>query len=188
MEDVSVGSCTASNCLFQKSSEYHFLDTPTQTDLQLANDHQSQPLVVYSAKTAATNQNPWFVVPVKVQTCTWDACTTHHWSAVHSERHPFTWTVARHYHYAVHILRLRDAALDLYSQRSLSLKQRAQFVSMAVYMQLALSQEVCKSPFQRLQHMSIATSLQASGLGSLKPNLLKSPLQSSAKRARIEIK
>ena len=99
-------------------------------------------------------------------------CTgKHHWSAVHSARHPLTWSVTRHYHYAVHILRLRGDDLKVYIERSLNLAQRAQFISMGTYMSLACERG---GPMKRMQHMAIASSLQSSGLGNLLPTAKRS--------------
>jgi hypothetical protein len=149
------------------TQQYITLSPPSDIDLQLANNELNQALILYDAEAHKDRRNPWVAAPAGGKCTLGSGCTgKHHWSAVHSARHPLTWTVTRHYHYAVHILRLRGEDLKVYIERSLNLAQRAQFISMGTYMSLACERA---GPMKRMQHMAIASSLQSSGLGSLLP-------------------
>lgn len=169
---------TAEATLETTTLQYHALPRPSMLDLNLVNDNESQALVLYSVKAAETGLNPWLTAPVITQSCK-GGCKTHHWSAVHSNGHPLMWTVTRHYHYAMHILRLRGKALDTYVHRSLSLKQREQFVTIYMFIKTTYMHRQKKpfTPYKRMRCMIDASALLSSGLCNLRPSLLNEPLQ-----------
>lgn len=172
-DETSTEAAFRKKGLSSYTAQYELLCRPSDIDLQLANDELHHALIMYDATASEEGRNCWVACPSGGKCTLSTGCTTHHWSAVHSARHPMTWTVTRHYHYAVHILRLRGVSLKQYMERSLNRTQRIQFVSMGTYMVLACERG---GPIKRMQHMAVASSLQASGLGPLLP---------SAKRPKI---